>query len=154
MRSILKLFMMMGIFLMFNSIGSAAEKQTDQLMQVDRDFSQMAQDKGIGVAFDYFMDNNARMIKSGMNVVVGREAINAMYGEMGDNESLVWEPDFAEISESEDLGYTIGHYTYTLTDSTGSVKIYKGNYVTIWKKQPDGSWKYVFDTGSSGPKEK
>jgi ketosteroid isomerase-like protein len=48
----------------------------------------------------------------------------------------------------------LGNSQYTIKDSTGAAKVYHGFYVTIWKKQADGSWKYVFDTGTDGPEEK
>jgi hypothetical protein len=28
-----------------------------------------------------------------------------------------------------------------------------GNYVTIWKRFPDGRWKYVLDGGNDTPKQ-
>ena len=59
---------------------------------------------------------------------------------------LTWEPDFADVAKSGDLGYTWGRYTYTSFDSTESPSC--GFYVTIWKKQLDGSWRFVFDAGN------
>ncbi len=54
--------------------------------------------------------------------------------------SLVWWPNWAGISMSGDLGFT-----------TGGVEVggrRTGHYFTIWKKQADGSWKWVYDGGS------
>jgi ketosteroid isomerase-like protein len=36
-------------------------------------------------------------------------------------------------------------------EASGKVTERRGQYVTIWRKQPDGSWKVVFDTGSTLP---
>jgi hypothetical protein len=30
----------------------------------------------------------------------------------------------------------------------------RGNYLTVWKKQADGAWQAVFDTGSTFPPTK
>jgi ketosteroid isomerase-like protein len=35
--------------------------------------------------------------------------------------------------------------------ATGEIN--KGTYLTIWEKQPDGSWKFVVDTGTQGLSE-
>ncbi|MDQ3335784.1 MAG: nuclear transport factor 2 family protein [Myxococcota bacterium] len=40
-----------------------------------------------------------------------------------------------------DIGYTVGKATFTGKDS------WRSTYVSIWKKQPDGTWKVLFDTG-------
>jgi ketosteroid isomerase-like protein len=60
---------------------------------------------------------------------------------------LSWKPAFEMIAESGELGYTYGYYTRTIK-ATGVVS--RGTYVTIWKKQKDGSWKFVLDTGTEG----
>ena len=62
---------------------------------------------------------------------------------------LSWEPLRAEIAASQDLGYTFGRYA--LRDGE-TVKAY-GVYVTVWKKQPDGSWKFVLDGGGTTPQQ-
>jgi ketosteroid isomerase-like protein len=53
--------------------------------------------------------------------------------------SLVWWPLWAGIARSGDLGFTTGPYT-----SDGKPG---GYYFTVWAKQPDGSWKWLFDGG-------
>jgi len=39
----------------------------------------------------------------------------------------------------------------TLT-KTGADTVIYGVYVSIWKKQKDGSWKYILDGGNTTPK--
>jgi ketosteroid isomerase-like protein len=41
-----------------------------------------------------------------------------------------------------DIDYTVGKATYT-----GKEDSWLSTYVTIWKKQADGAWKVLFDTG-------
>ena len=54
------------------------------------------------------------------------------------------------MAQSGDLGYTQGTETYTTTDpKTGKVVTDRGKWLTVRKKQADGSWKIVQDTGSS-----
>ena len=64
---------------------------------------------------------------------------------------LSWEPVRAEMAESGDLGYTFGNWIIKGKDESGNIKEGYGVYVTIWKKQNDGSWKFVLDGGNSTP---
>lgn len=57
---------------------------------------------------------------------------------------LVWRPVWASIASSEDLGFTTGPWVIGEADAYGY-------YFTIWRKQPDGAWKYVLDHGPSAP---
>lgn len=52
---------------------------------------------------------------------------------------LVWWPLWAGIARSGDLGFTTGPYT-----SGGKPG---GYYFTVWARQPDGSWKWLYDGG-------
>ena len=62
------------------------------------------------------------------------------------NWSISFASDKVEVSKSGDLAYTQGHYTVTETDQKSKKKVTeKGKYVTVYKKQADGSWKAVQD---------
>lgn len=54
--------------------------------------------------------------------------------------AIGWWPMLAGVAQSGDLGFTTGPATYP----GGNF----GGYFTIWKKQPDGSWKWVIDQGT------
>ena len=58
---------------------------------------------------------------------------------------LEWIPDFVDVSASGDLGYTYGKYTITTIDSIGQTIKRGGIFQTIWKRQPDGRWRFVWD---------
>jgi len=62
--------------------------------------------------------------------------------------TLRWEPMYARAAESGELGYTYG--TWELKINADSSNISRGTYVTIWKRQPNGEWKYVLDSGQDG----
>jgi ketosteroid isomerase-like protein len=54
--------------------------------------------------------------------------------------------DKVGVSESGDLAYTRGSFKLTVTDPTTRKPVtLTGSYVTVYKKQPDGSWKAVED---------
>jgi ketosteroid isomerase-like protein len=67
--------------------------------------------------------------------------------------SLTWKPLMADVAASGDLGYTHGRYRFARLDSTGDSIFIDGYYVTVWKRQDDGSWKFVMDAGNEVPPE-
>ncbi|HWT67092.1 MAG TPA: DUF4440 domain-containing protein [Terracidiphilus sp.] len=81
-------------------------------------------------------------------IMAGKPAILlGMKPELGDkNFSLVFAPAKIEIAKSGDIAYTQGKFRYTTTDpKTGKRVGQIGNYVEVYKKQPDGSWKVQED---------
>ena len=82
------------------------------------------------------------------SLIIGIEALKERFEKdksVGDKVSLDWKPDFVDVALSGDLGYTYGKYTYTTTDSIGKSKVIEGVFHTVWKRQTDGKWKYVWD---------
>ncbi len=70
---------------------------------------------------------------------------------------LRWHPVSAVAAKSGDVGYTIGRWE-SVTSAAGRDSVTaRGNYVTIWHKQRDGSWKAAVDIGNDdappGPRE-
>jgi hypothetical protein len=64
------------------------------------------------------------------------------------NFPLRWHPVKAEMLIPSVLGYTVGRWERIRKTKEGTVIKKTGTYTSIWKKQPDGSWKIVLDTGS------
>ena len=56
---------------------------------------------------------------------------------------LTWYPMLADVAQTGDLGYTTGPWTAFLNDRPQAA----GEYVTVWRKQPDGKFKFVVDMG-------
>jgi uncharacterized protein (TIGR02246 family) len=63
--------------------------------------------------------------------------------------AVTWTATSAEVAVSGDLGYTLGNFTFHMTMPDGSPLDDHGKYATIWKKQPDGSWKVAVDAFNS-----
>lgn len=57
---------------------------------------------------------------------------------------LYWEPAYAGIARSGDLGFTTGPVSFD------AERVPRGQYFTVWRRQADGSWKWIFD-GGPGP---
>jgi len=58
---------------------------------------------------------------------------------------LEWHPDQVAVARSGELGYTSGTYRWTFKDASGKPASDKGKYLTVWKKQKDGSWTVLLD---------
>lgn len=66
-----------------------------------------------------------------------------------DGPTLSWAPSSGQVLGAGDLGYTVGQSVLRRKDAGGRVVERRGEYLTVWRRQPDGSWKVVFDTGST-----
>jgi ketosteroid isomerase-like protein len=118
------------------------EKWKQEIQQAEQDFADMAAEKGIHDAFINFAAEDA-VLKRG-DLIIGKAAIDK-HLERSTSKSLSWTPDYVDVSSSGDLGYTYGKYVYKYTDSIGNPLEDKGVFHTVWKRQANGSWKFVWD---------
>lgn len=126
------------------------EELKQEVLSADRNFSKMASEKGVAEAFLYYADEKVIKPNSGQQPLVGKFALLEWYKNNPVNYRLSWEPLKAEASGN--LGYTFGGYTLTTKTLDGKRDtIQYGNYVSIWKRKKDGSWRYVLDTGNPTP---
>src|SRR4051812_34044808 len=62
------------------------------------------------------------------------------------NMQITFAADRVEVAQAGDLAYSRGHYSMTMTDSATHKPVDShGTYLTIYKKQADGSWKAAED---------
>jgi ketosteroid isomerase-like protein len=84
----------------------------------------------------------------------GLQAIRAVIAEdyKDPGFQLTWDPETAVMLESGKMGYTSGHFVAVAPGPNNTTLKFGGQYITVWKKQKDGSWKVLWDGGSStGP---
>ena len=96
--------------------------------------------------------DDAILMAPGMEALKGKDAIKGgIDGMVADKAlSLKFKAANVVVSTAGDLAYTQGDYTMTMTDpATHKVLNDHGNYVTTYRKQPDGSWKAVADIATS-----
>ncbi|MGB3428653.1 MAG: DUF4440 domain-containing protein [Burkholderiaceae bacterium] len=124
----------------------------DDVLATDRAFAALAHAKGARTAFTEFADPQAIMFRAGVGPVKGIDAIGRVF-EDPPAATPVWEPEAAEVAASGDLAYSWGPFTWTpVPDGPLAGKPpFTGYYVSIWKKQPDGRWKWVVDLGVPAP---
>jgi len=99
----------------------------------------------------YFAEDGSGLYPGGP-ILNGKAAIRAaMVPILADpNFSLTFQSTRSMASKGGDMVYSQGTYTMTMTNpKTKKVMTDKGKYLTVYTKQPDGSWKAVSDTFNS-----
>lgn len=140
------------VVLNFTLLSCNNRKQVENsnvLSETDRFYSAMSAEKGMNASFMAMFDSAGVMLRANQMPIEGFEAIRAsLMSESDSTFVLTWEPRFAKIAASGELGYTYGTYQIRnkATDSISGV----GKYATIWLKQSDGKWKAILDTGNPG----
>jgi len=118
----------------------------NEILQTEKAFQKMTVEKGIAEAFHFFADSAAVINRGNDSLITGKENILVYYTRKKlDHATVTWTPDFVEVSECGTLAWTYGKYTWKTTDKEGKPVEYKGVFHTVWKRQKDGSWKYVWD---------
>jgi len=122
------------------------EDMKQEIVLAEKAFEKMASDKGIAEAFYYFADENAVIHRENDTLIKGKEHIKMYYDKKNNTDATVnWSPDFVEVSDGGTMGYTYGKYVWKIKNNDGTIATYKGVFHTVWKKQKDNSWKYVWD---------
>lgn len=121
------------------------EKRKTQVAETEAAFAKMATDEGLAAAFEYYAAPDG-VINRNDSIIKGKQAIRNYFDSQPDiGATLDWSPTFIDISSSGDLSYTYGSYTFTYPDSLGNLVEAKGIFHTVWRLQPDGTWRFVWD---------
>lgn len=119
-----------------------------EIRQADIAFARATAEHGADGWVSFFAEDG-KMFRPG-EVVSGPDSIRALVTPWFADEAftLTWEPTFAEVTGSGDLGYTYGRYQSTGRDSMGNAITGSGWYVTVWRRDASGAWKVVADIGN------
>ena len=122
------------------------EKWKNEILETEQNFAKMAMEEGIDKAFLFYAAEDAVLMRNN-KLVNGKNAIRSYFEEQKHNKevSLTWKPDYVDVAQSGDLGYTYGEYIFTSTDSNGNKVESRGIFHTVWKKGTDGVWRFVWD---------
>lgn len=123
-----------------------SEQAEQAILAADRTMSEQATREGFNKTLLLYADSAVVKFNEGQYPIIGKNALTQLWQGQADTKRLSWEPFKAEAARSGDMGYTLGYWTYAAPDTT----LY-GNYYTVWKKQADGSWKFVLDGGNGVP---
>lgn len=126
---------------------SAAQTDFKALVDAEKGFAQYAADHNTPEAFMRFLADDGIVFRKGQ-AINGKERWSTI---KPDSSLLSWYPAFADIAASGDMGFTTGPWEYRPAKTDKDAGAF-GNYITIWKKQPDGTWKVAVDLGTSHAK--
>ena len=140
------------VFMIIFAIGQIAFAQKmnnqatiDSLVEAERAFSKASVAKGIRESFIMNLADDGILFRP--HAVVGKKWMTEQPARPG---LLTWQPIFADVSASGELGYTTGPWEFR-RNGPDDKEVAHGNFISLWKKQADGTWKVVVDTGISNP---
>ncbi len=120
------------------------------LLDADTAFAQQVSERGVEAWVEAFGDEGL-MLVSDDPLIRGREPIRSTMSALGDPRKappelrLRWRPLGAQVSADGTLGWTYGNSL-----SVSPRGEHKGKYLTVWRRDKDGSWKVAADQGTPG----
>ncbi len=148
-KSTPSIYFFVFLFLALTACNNRKPSGSEVLNEADRFYSALSAEKGMNAAFLAMFDSAGVILRANQRPIEGYKAIkDLLMSESDSTFTLTWEPLFAKIAASGDLGYTYG--TYQITDKVSDSVTGMGKYATIWIKKSDGKWKAILDTGSPG----
>jgi len=106
------------------------------VLALDQKFSEQSS-KDLKAAYQQHSVSDVVFLREGNEPITGKEAIESLASQG----NCSWQPAKADVSG--DFAYDYGSGS-----CTSSGKTQTANFVHVWKKQPDGSWKVTVDLWS------
>jgi ketosteroid isomerase-like protein len=131
-------------------VAASAEKKSssdeDAIRAADQGWEHVFGMKDLKASVGYCADDGSFMPPNSP-IATGKEAIGQVFAGFFaiPDIKLNWHPTKIGVARSGELGYSAGVYVMSFKDPSGKTVNDRGKYVTVWKKQSDGSWKVVND---------
>lgn len=136
------------IIFFFSSCSRTVDREAvkQEILKTEKAFEAMAAEKGIAVAFSFFAAENGVIKRQNDTLITGKENIFRYYDtERMRKATVQWTPDAIEISDDGSMASTYGKYLWRIAGEKGDAAEFRGVFHTVWKKQPDGTWRYIWD---------
>jgi hypothetical protein len=135
------------------------EKDCAELVRTEKNFCDQVAAIGVDNAFlanmadECFIPYRLSLTRAEYESQVKAERAKAAqpYKPGPDPDQLTWAPSKVDVSADGTLGYTWGRYDYTSHGKDGKASVDTGIYLTVWKRDPSGTWKIAFDGGPELP---
>ncbi|WP_332367986.1 YybH family protein [Spirosoma telluris] len=138
-----------------NPAAAVRQRAIDEIREADQNFSIMSEKQGMAKAFTTYAADDVIKLNDGAAPTVGFDSLRAqMSRQPANGPMLTWQVLKADAAASGDLGYTFGQWMLTKKDNAGKRSSSYGVYVTVWKRQRNGQWRFVVDGGNSTPEPK
>jgi ketosteroid isomerase-like protein len=129
---------------------STVKPGTVLLFDLEAKFAKDVAERG-GAGFAAWFANDGVALGNGAQPLIGKVAIEKNANWSPKDYQLTWTPTEALMGPSGDMGYTWGHFEGHAKDAQGNPVVTTGRYITMWRREPDGSWKVVLDAGANEP---
>ena len=120
-----------------------------EIIDADIAMSNLATKEGFFKALLTYAEDSVIIPREGKLPILNKLEAQETWANKPIIKEITWKPIRAEASKSGDMGYSFGFSKYQGNDTTTYT-----NYCTIWRKQKDGLWKFVFDGGNNTPSPK
>jgi len=121
-----------------------------EVSAADSAFAHLSVTQGYSIAFADYVAPDGVQVAGPM--YWGIDAVIAAWAGWTPVETEDWSPARARSTFSGDLGWSVGPASYTLRNDDGTIALQSfSKYLTVWARQPDGSWKYILDIGNGRP---
>ena len=118
----------------------------EEIRKTEKAFEAYVADHGVAEGFHEFADSMAVIKRRDDSLIMGKGDILTYYtAKKLDSVSVTWDADYIDVSDDGTLAWSYGHYEWKVPADSGKTETYTGVFHTVWKKQADGSWKYVWD---------
>ena len=115
------------------------------MAEAEREFAAAARVKGIRDAFLEFFADDA-MFQPGTGRA--KDQLRKQEALPFSARELVWEPRTGDVAASGELGWLTGPSTF-INHASGDHTPRYGNYLSVWRKEPDGRWRVFIDLGTN-----
>jgi ketosteroid isomerase-like protein len=139
------------IFLVLSAVatlGQVRGEAADAVLAADAAWERVYEVKDLDKSVA-FCDEQASLLWPNNPIATGKAAVREAIAQDFAAGDLTWEANNVGIARAGDLAYVSGAYQWKLHDASGKGFVDKGKYLTMWKKQADGSWKVLFDMFNS-----
>ena len=124
-----------------------SKQAAQEITDADIAMSTMATKEGFFKSLLQFAEDSVIIPREGKLPMMSKAEATEAWATKPVIKEFTWKPIKAVASQSGEMGYSFGFATYLGKDTTTYT-----NYCTIWHKQKDGSWKFVYDGGNNIPK--
>jgi ketosteroid isomerase-like protein len=127
---------------------SAIPPALQSMADTERAFAEACTRKGIRDSFlEYFADD---AIAFNPAPISAKDRLRARPARPFSEAELRWEPRLGDVAANGELGWLTGPSTF-IDHTSKDARPQAGNYLSVWRREADGSWRVIIDVGSQPP---
>lgn len=127
---------------------SAIPPALQSMVDTERAFAEACTRKGIRDSFlEYFADDAMAFNPA---PVSAKDRLRSRPARPFSEAELRWEPRLGDVAASGELGWLTGPSTF-IDHTSKDARPQPGNYLSVWRREADGSWRVFIDVGSQPP---